>query len=228
MSRGSACPQCGGYKARRSAKRCRTCRNANMQGRTCSLDGCERPHVANGVCRFHRDRLERGIPLDAPIRGVDGFRRGVDDCPVDGCERKSFSVSSGLCSMHDSRLRKTGELGPAHSLRRPAGAWVPWQTDRYGYVRRREDGKWVTQHRVVMEQIIGRALNPWESVHHKNGIRHDNSPGNLELWVKRQPYGQRVEDLVSWVVDNYPDYVRAALDGRPHLFIVPPATEEGA
>ncbi len=37
------------------------------------------------------------------------------------------------------------------------------------------------QHRVIMEQIIGRQLVADECVHHKNGICHDNRVENLEL-----------------------------------------------
>lgn len=65
-----------------------------------------------------------------------------------------------------------------------------------------------------MEQLLGRLLEPFENVHHKNGVRNDNDPENLELWVKPQPCGQRPEDLVAWVVHYYPDLVDAELKVR--------------
>ena len=37
------------------------------------------------------------------------------------------------------------------------------------------------EHRAVMERLLGRALLDGEVVHHKNGDKLDNTPGNLEV-----------------------------------------------
>lgn len=53
---------------------------------------------------------------------------------------------------------------------------------------------WMLQHRYVMQQILGRTLGKYESVHHINGKRNDNRPENLELWKRSQPAGIRSSD----------------------------------
>lgn len=63
-----------------------------------------------------------------------------------------------------------------------------------------------------MEKKIGRYLKPFETVHHLNGIRTDNRPRNLELWTTHQVRGERVSDLVEFVVRNYNKEIRVALE----------------
>lgn len=56
----------------------------------------------------------------------------------------------------------------------------------------------ILEHRKVMQDLLGRPLLPEENVHHKNGVKGDNRPQNLELWTRSQPQGQRVEDKLKW------------------------------
>jgi hypothetical protein len=50
-----------------------------------------------------------------------------------------------------------------------------------GYVAVRVDSSFQLEHRVIMEAHLGRRLEAWENVHHKNEDRADNRLENLEV-----------------------------------------------
>ena len=66
---------------------------------------------------------------------------------------------------------------------------------RDGYVFVIHNGVWYSEHRLIMEKMLGRLLVKGESVHHINGIRDDNRKENLELWLGGIRYGQRASDI---------------------------------
>lgn len=87
---------------------------------------------------------------------------------------------------------KSVNAGQVHCSR--ACAFTGRTVNQEGYVSIRVDGKYIYEHRLVMEQQLGRKLLPTETVHHKNGVKDDNRPENLEVWVGRHGRGVRLED----------------------------------
>jgi hypothetical protein len=93
-------------------------------------------------------------------------------------------------------LAKRGEASPWWNGGRSSKNGYVWLSGCQGHPNAVRGH--VAEHVLVMAEQLGRPLKRGESVHHKNGIRDDNRPENLELWSRSQPAGGRVEDKLAW------------------------------
>jgi len=118
---------------------------------------------------------------------------------VTGHNLKAGESKSCGCARNDKTKRLNG-----------GGSKAPyWKggrlLDKDGYIilkkpehpNARKSG-YVFEHVYVMSQIIGRPLYKGETVHHKNGVRSDNEPLNLDLRLNNHGSGQSIKDLIPY------------------------------
>ena len=113
------------------------------------------------------------------LRGPHGRRQAGCDFP--GCDRKGQPLRT---------------IGGGRWVDPKGYFWIKCPVP--GHPNAKRSGGWIAEHVWVMSQMIGRPLRPGETVHHRNLIRSDNRPSNLELWTSHQPRGARVPDMLAW------------------------------
>lgn len=151
------------------------------------------PHLSVGRTRILNDIFQDMDPSNEKKREI---------CSVAECNRPV--VSREWCQPHYARWWRWGDpVAPKKRGRKR----IERRINNHGYVLINTTGTPVLEHRLVMEEVLGRSLLPGEEVHHKNGIRDDNRPENLELWLRgKQPRGARVEDLLAWAKEILATY----------------------
>ncbi len=115
--------------------------------------------------------------------------------------------SRDLCRCGEVKQLKSETCGDCRDDSAEAnGNWKGGRTrHKAGYLMvrapghpRATSGPYVFEHILVAEDLLGRYLLDGETVHHRNGVRDDNRPENLELWTNPQPSRIRVSDAVEW------------------------------
>ena len=93
-------------------------------------------------------------------------------CSHAGCQRPaSAKAARGLCNAHYHRARRGLPLDG--EIQDRGDGWT--STHGYRYLGHR------AEHRLIVEQLLGRKLTYNEVVHHKDGNPQNNDPSNLEV-----------------------------------------------
>ena len=99
-------------------------------------------------------------------------------CKFIGCTKSAYWKNEGKrgwCSIHYRRWQRHGD--PSVCKYAPDGSGCVFK----GYKIITVNGDYILEHRHIMEQHLGRKLNPSEIIHHINGNRLDNRIKNLMI-----------------------------------------------
>lgn len=185
-------------------------------GAVCIVPACGNRPFSNAVCSLHYGRWKQGVDIGVipPTYDRESLQYDpADTCIAQGCSKRP--VNKWMCGKH-AQQRTDGILDENGAQLRPLQTWGRKHKDGPvldprgylkvlappGYQGKTIDGR-VLEHRLVMEQHLGRLLygrdSPYyEIVHHKDGNITNNDISNLEVLsgvagsAQRHPPGHAV------------------------------------
>lgn len=167
------CPKCGRYRWHRKS---------NGSHRLCLECGRKQGALSNVD---HTREWKRASELGKYLKKDLIFYK--DACPECGVElwHRRKDIGKRRCnSCHSKYESHALEQHPmwqgGRHLRKDGYVSVTLGKDSPFYGMVNKSGN-LLEHRLVMAEHLGRCLEPWEVVHHKNGSRGDNRSVNLEL-----------------------------------------------
>jgi hypothetical protein len=80
-----------------------------------------------------------------------------------------------------------------------------------GYIQVKVGIQFIPEHRLIVEEWLGRQLTKEEVIHHINFQREDNRPSNLALFESQQAHAHWHTQYNSWGLTNP---LRAAIENR--------------
>lgn len=158
------------------------------------------PYVDEDKRREARRKSAKKAYWANPSKARQDKRKIPKVCEVCGVEYLARSQTTRACTRSCS-ARLAHMEGRANRLGGPGAANPTWKggrkTNAQGYVLvwvppgtpGRGKNAYMMEHRLVMQEKIGRPLEAWEIVHHRNGVKDDNRPANLEIVTRARHAG---------------------------------------